>query len=252
LTVRFGGVVAVDAVDLEVRTGEVMGLIGPNGAGKSTVIDAITGFTSSNRGTISFQQRHIDRWPPHKRSRAGISRSFQSLELFDDVSVLDNIRAACDTHERSAYFTDTVFPHQEDLPATAIACIRDFGLRAELQRVPEELSYGTRRMVAIARAVANGPSILLLDEPAAGLDSQQKSELAALIRRLTREWGLGVLLVEHDMSFVMDLCDRIVVLDFGHKIAEGSPEQVRTNPAVIAAYLGATDTARTRPVPVEP
>ncbi|MDT2006138.1 branched-chain amino acid ABC transporter ATP-binding protein/permease [Rhodococcus opacus] len=238
VTVKFGGVTAVSGVSLNVAPGEIVGLIGPNGAGKTTLIDAITGFVRPAGGSISLGGEQIDGLPPHLRARRGLSRSFQSLELFDDVTVLDNIRAAADKRDGMAYLGDLVWPRQEKLSSTAAAAIEEFELEPWLDRPAEELPYAQRRLVAIARAAAMGPSVLLLDEPAAGLGEAATAELAILIRRLATKWGLGVLLVEHDMSFVMGVCDRVVVLEFGKKLAEGTPDEVIENPAVISAYLG--------------
>jgi sulfate-transporting ATPase len=213
LTVRFGGVVAVQDVSFEVKPGEVVGLIGPNGAGKTTVIDAVTGFVRPAAATISLNDQRVEGWSASRRARNGLRRSFQSLELFDDTSVEDNIRAGADTGSRLSWVAD-------------LFCL------------PEELSYGNRRLVGIARAVACAPSVIMLDEPAAGLDEVESRELANLIRRLADERGMAVLLVEHDVGMVMSICDRIVVLNFGTVIASGTPQTIRNDPAVVAAYLG--------------
>jgi sulfate-transporting ATPase len=241
LTVRFGGVAALDGVSLQLQPGRVTGLIGPNGAGKTTLIDAISGLTPLVAGSITIGGRRIDRWTPSRRARAGIGRSFQALELFADMTVLDNIRAACDPRGTRAYVTDLIWPHNPSLPSAAIAAIEEFGLTGDLDRFPHQLAYGRRRMVAIARAVAAEPSVLLLDEPAAGLDEREAGELGELIRRLADDWGLAILLVEHDVGLVLSVCDRIVALDFGTVLAEGTPEQIRLDPAVIEAYLGTGD-----------
>jgi sulfate-transporting ATPase len=241
--VRFGGVVAVDGVSLEVRPGEVVGLIGPNGAGKTTLVDIVTGFTRADAGHVTLEGRRIDRWSPRRRAQAGIARSFQSLELFEDMTVRDNLRTASDRRDPLAYLSDLVWPRNPPLHGTAVAAIREFGLEDDLDRMPSELPYGRRRLVAIARAVAARPSVLLLDEPAAGLDEHETAELAGLVRRLAADWGLAVLLIEHDVSLVMAVCDRIEALDFGRTIASGTPEQIRANAAVVSAYLGEPDGA---------
>jgi sulfate-transporting ATPase len=238
LTVRFGGVTAVDKASFEVRPGEVVGLIGPNGAGKTTVIDAVTGFVKPADGTICLNDVAVQGWTASRRANAGLRRSFQSLELFEDVTVEDNIRAGADSGTTLSWVTDLFWPGHHPLPSTAVAAIRQFNLQADLQRSPDELSYGHRRLVGIARAVASAPSIIMLDEPAAGLDEVESRELASLIRRLADERGMGVLLVEHDVGLVMSTCDRIVVMEFGRVIASGTPEEVRNNAAVVAAYLG--------------
>lgn len=239
LTVRFGAVVAVDGVSFDVRPGEVVGLIGPNGAGKTTVIDAVTGFVPVAAGTILLDDRPLDRLNATRRARLGLRRSFQSLELFDDVSVEENIRAGSDLRaSRRSWVTDLVWPGRHDLTPTAVAAVRAFELEDDLDTLCEELPYGRRRLVGIARTVASGPSVVLLDEPAAGLDERESAELARLIRGLADDRGMAVLLVEHDVGLVMSTCDRVVVLDFGQVIAQGTPEEIRTDQAVRDAYLG--------------
>jgi ABC-type branched-subunit amino acid transport system ATPase component/branched-subunit amino acid ABC-type transport system permease component len=238
LTVRFGGVVAVRDVSLEIETGEVLGLIGPNGAGKTTLVDAVTGFVRPAAGGVALAGEPVQGWSAYRRARHGITRSFQSLELFDDLTVFENLSAASDPRDGWAYVTSLVRPGAGSLTPAALAAIREFELEQDLGRKPAELSHGRRRLVAMARAVASSPSFLLLDEPAAGLDERETQELGHLIRRLADDWGLGILLIEHDVEVVMRTCDRVAVLDFGRKIAEGTPAQVREDSAVRAAYLG--------------
>jgi ABC-type branched-subunit amino acid transport system ATPase component/branched-subunit amino acid ABC-type transport system permease component len=237
VSVRFGGVVALDGLSIAVRPGEVVGLIGPNGAGKTTCIDAATGFVRST-GEIRLDGVRVDRWSPRRRAAAGIGRSFQTLELFESLTVLENLRVASEPRDLHAYFTDLLWPRRAELAPTAVAAVREFGLEPDLDRRPDELPYGRRRLVAIARAVAAEPSVLFLDEPAAGLSDDETRELGGLIRRLARDWGLAILLVEHDVALVLDVCDRVVVLDDGRHLAEGTPDEVRHSPAVVAAYLG--------------
>jgi len=215
-----------------------VGLIGPNGAGKTTLIDAATGFVHAAGGTIRLDDLSIARRSATWRSRNGLRRSFQSLELFEDITVVDNLHAGADESSKLSWFVDLVHPGNHALPPTAVAAVRQFALTDDLAKKPSELPYGKRRLVGIARALASGPSVLLLDEPAAGLDSSESEELAGLIRNLADERGMAILLVEHDVGLVMSICDRVVVLDFGRVISAGTPEEVRTDPVVLAAYLG--------------
>jgi sulfate-transporting ATPase len=237
LVVRYGGVAAVQDVGLVVEPGTVLGLIGPNGAGKTSVIDAISGFTRAS-GHVVIGRSDVTGLSPHRRAHAGLVRSFQSLELFDDMTVLENLQAASDRPGRAAMVTDLFRPGSEPLPPVAAAAVREFKLESVLHARPGSLPYGQRRLVAIARAVAAAPSILLLDEPAAGLDEAESRELAGLVRRLADDWGIGVLVIEHDMDFVMGVCDRVLVMDFGRAIVEGTPAEVRDDARAIAAYLG--------------
>jgi len=238
LHVRYSGVVAVDGVSLTVAPGEVVGLIGSNGSGKTTVIDAITGFTRPASGRVLIDGQLINRWSAARRSRAGISRSFQSLELFGELTVRDNLRTAADRRDLLAYITDLIRPATPRFAHEVTAAIEDFQLADELDHVAQDLPYSRRRLLAVARAVATGPSILLLDEPAAGLSEDESSEIRVLIRQLVEGWGMGILIAEHDVDLVMNVCDRIVVLDAGRVISEGAPQEVQIDPAVIAAYLG--------------
>jgi ABC-type branched-subunit amino acid transport system ATPase component/ABC-type branched-subunit amino acid transport system permease subunit len=242
LTVRFGGTIAVDGLDLEVNPGEIVGLIGPNGAGKSTAIDAITGYVPCEADSIVLDEVNLANLNASKRARAGIRRSFQSLELFDDLTILDNLAAATDPIGSKHFLMSVIKPRGLTINPVTSKAIEAFKLTDVLDLNPGELSYGTRRLLAIARAAASGPSILMLDEPAAGLDDSERAELVEVLQLLVREWGMGILLVEHDVPMVMRTCDRIYVLDLGKLIAMGAPAEVVENPRVISAFLGSSET----------
>jgi ABC-type branched-subunit amino acid transport system ATPase component/branched-subunit amino acid ABC-type transport system permease component len=245
VTVRYGGVTAVENVDLRVDPGQIVGLIGPNGAGKTSLLNAISGFSRSAAGTVTVGDQQVTRMRVHERARAGLGRSFQSLELFESSTVLENVGIACDVGGLIATAKGALRPRGIELSTAAVSAIHAFELDGYLDRVVSELPYGRRRLVGIARAAAMGPSVLLLDEPAAGLSPGETTELAGVVRALAKEWGMGVLVVEHDVDFIMGLCDHVVALDFGHVIAEGAPEEVRIAPRVIAAYLGDLDAGST-------
>jgi ABC-type branched-subunit amino acid transport system ATPase component/branched-subunit amino acid ABC-type transport system permease component len=238
IAVSFGGVHAVRGVSLEVRPGEVHGLIGPNGAGKTTLIDAITGFNKPSSGSVLVGDLDVTGLSPRRRARAGLARSFQSLELFDDLTVLENLAVACEQPKPWQYGADLVRPERIRLTEAAFDAMQQFELADVATRKPAEISFGRRKEVAIARAVASAPSVLLLDEPAAGLDDHEAAEFAELIRRLAKDRGIAVLLVEHKIDMIMSVSDRVSVLVGGSILTSGSPQEVRSDPAVLDAYLG--------------
>jgi len=237
LSVSFGGIKAVTHVDLVVQPGKVHGLIGPNGAGKTTFIDAVTGFVKSG-GSVRLGKLEISHLSARRRARAGIARSFQSLELFNDLTILENLVVACEKQQPFRFVTDLVWPGRPSLSAAAIEAIKQFELTGLLDKRPESISFGQRKTVAIARAIAAAPSVLLFDEPAAGLNDHEAAELAGLIRRVADDWNIGVLLVEHKIDMVMSISDTVTVLDSGRTLAVGTPEEVMASSAVIDAYLG--------------
>ncbi len=254
LVVRYGaGLTAVDSVSLSVGPGEIVGLIGPNGAGKTTFIDAISGFIDETAGEIRLDQHRLDALPAYRRARLGIARSFQSLELFTDSSVAENLSVAADSGASRLYLTGLFRRQRLRLGHMARCVIDEVGLHEDLATNVGDLSYGRRRLVSLARTFAREPSIALLDEPAAGLSDEEAAELGRVIRRVADEFRVGVLLVEHNMSLVMAVCDRVVVLYHGQKLREGTPAQIRADPAVIEAYLGHSVTGEpltaTEPLP---
>ncbi|MFE3188472.1 ATP-binding cassette domain-containing protein [Nocardia sp. NPDC059240] len=237
LTVRYGGIVAVDAIGISVAPGEVVGLIGPNGAGKTSLMDAVSGF-AHYEGNIRLGHERIDQWSAHRRARSGLVRSFQGLELFPEMTVLENLQVPGHFDGGASALIEILRPRQVRLSEVTLAAIQDFGLAPILHKFPDEISYGQRRLVAIARAVAAQPSVLLLDEPVAGLSEHESHEFAILVRQLANAWGMAILVIEHDMGFVMNTCDRITVINFGKHVCTGTPDEVRADRAAIAAYLG--------------
>ena len=220
------------------QPGEIVGLIGPNGAGKSTAIDAITGFNVPAAGDVLLGGQSMSSWARERRAQAGLGRSFQSLELFEDLTVLENLHTACDSRDLAAYATNLVVPGSRQLTPAALGAVESFGLESVLDTKVEDLDYAVRRMLAVARAVAGGHSVLLLDEPAAGLSDAQTRKLGEVLRRLANEQGMAVFLVEHNIDMVLRTCDRVYALDFGVLIGSGTPDEIRQNPQVVEAYLG--------------
>ena len=237
LCIRYGGVVAVDNVDLGVQEGRVVGLIGPNGAGKTSLIDALSGYHAPSSGTISFDGDDITRLRAHARARRGLARTFQSVELFDDLSVEDNLLVASERVGIAGAIRDLFLPIRSSDRTSVDWALRLCGLEDVADEGPAGLPHGRRKLVGVARALASRPRLVLLDEPAAGLDTDETVVLGEHLRELPAE-GVTVLLVDHDMGLVLSVCDEVYVLDFGRVIAHGTPEQIRADETVVAAYLG--------------
>ncbi|EME21846.1 ABC transporter ATP-binding protein [Rhodococcus triatomae] len=245
LTVRFGGLVALDDVSFEIRRGEILGLIGPNGAGKTTCFNAITGVYKPSAGTVSFDGRVLAKTKRNEITRLGIARTFQNIRLFSEMTALENVVVGTDARHRTsvpgAIFRTARHRREEhDAVERGMALLEFVGIAPRAVEKARNLSYGDQRRLEIARALATEPKLLCLDEPAAGFNPSEKAALMDLIRKI-RDDGFTVLLIEHDMRLVMGVTDRIVVLEFGRKIADDVPSAIRENPAVIAAYLGVPD-----------
>jgi len=243
LQLSFGRVKAIDGVSFEVKEHEILAIIGPNGAGKTCIFNCINGFYQPQRGEIHFEGRHITRMPPHKIATLGISRVFQHIELFQGLSTVDNLMAARHIHMKRGVLPAALYfgwtRREEIQNRKVVEEIIDF---LEIQPIRDRLvgmlPYGMRKRVDLGRALAAEPKLLLLDEPMAGMNLEEKEDIARFILDIQEEHGTTILLVEHDMQAIMDIAQRVLVIDFGHKVAEGPPEEIVNNPAVIQAYLG--------------
>jgi branched-chain amino acid transport system ATP-binding protein len=238
LSVTFGGLHAVANLGLSVEEGTLVGLIGPNGAGKTTCIDALTGFVPC-RGRITFDGTDITGARAHRRARLGLGRTWQSLELFDDLTVRENLQVAAEPQSLGGFLADFVHPARRRDQSGVEFALDAVGLAGLADRMPGEVSQGQRKLVGVARALAARPRLVCMDEPAAGLDSTESRQLGQQLRHLV-DGGTTVLLVDHDMGLVLDVCDRVHVIEYGRKIAEGPPGEIARNPLVVEAYLGTT------------
>ena len=243
LTKHFGGLTAVGDVTLELNEGELVGLIGPNGAGKTTLFNLLTGVYETSEGTITLDGHLLNGKQPYKIASLGLGRTFQNIRLFKDLTVLDNVLIAFSNHHKKHVFASFLrlpafYKNEEALKSKAIDLLKIFDLDRDADTLAKNLAYGQQRRLEIVRALATEPKILFLDEPAAGMNPQETAELTDLIRRIKEEFKITIMLIEHDMNLVMDVTERIYVLEYGRLIAHGTPSEIKTNKRVIEAYLG--------------
>lgn len=239
----FGGLKAVTDFNIHLDRGELVGLIGPNGAGKTTVFNMLTGVYQPTSGNISFEGRSIVGLKPYQVTQRGIARTFQNIRLFSELTVLENVKIAFHYHVKYGLIESVLrigryFREEEAIEEESFKLLKIFHLEDKANEVAKNLPYGAQRRLEIARALAAKPKLLLLDEPAAGMNPQETKELMDMIRWIRHEFGLTILLIEHDMSLVMGICERIYVLEYGEVIAQGTPDEIKQNPEVIRAYLG--------------
>lgn len=239
----FGGLKAVSNFDINLDQGELVGLIGPNGAGKTTAFNLLTGVYEPTEGEIEFDGRSVIGLKPYQITQRGVARTFQNIRLFADLSVLDNVKIAYHFHVKYGIFESVLrmgryMTEEEEIEQKALSFLQIFQLADKRDEIARNLPYGEQRRLEIARALAAQPKLLLLDEPAAGMNPQETQQLMQMIRWIKKEFSLTILLIEHDMSLVMGVCERIYVLDYGSIIAAGTPQEIKNNPKVIEAYLG--------------
>ena len=243
LTKHFGGLTAVGDVTLELNEGELVGLIGPNGAGKTTLFNLLTGVYEPSEGTVTLDGHLLNGKQPYKIAALGLGRTFQNIRLFKDLTVLDNVLIAFSNHHKQHVFASFLrlpafYKNEKELKVKALELLKIFDLDGDAETLAKNLSYGQQRRLEIVRALATEPKILFLDEPAAGMNPQETAELTELIRRIKEEFKITIMLIEHDMNLVMEVTERIYVLEYGRLIAHGTPDEIKNNKRVIEAYLG--------------